>query len=282
MKIYDCFTFYNEFDLLEIRLEELYDKVDQFVIVESNQTFTNNKKPWNFELNKNRYVKYIDKITYIQVTDMPGSANPWDNEFHQRNAIVRGILDADSNDVIIVSDVDEIPRADSIDLLRNSEQLIFGLRMPLYNFKFNYMRKTPGQYDVWGMAARRSVFETITPNSLREMRFSLSNLPYQYVNDGCQLIEHAGWHFGYLGDIEYLKDKARSFSHQEINTPEFFAQLDIEASIAERKEWNRKESAQYEIVKLDNYFPAGVKNYANFILDDTEISSFDLLQQYPY
>ena len=158
MKIFDCFTFYNELDLLEIRLEELYNTVDYFVIVEANQTFTNRPKPYNFEQAHVRYSKYMDKIIYVKVDDMPGSANPWDNETHQRNAIARGLVYAERDDIVIVSDADEIPRPSAIAQLRNSDQMIFAFRMALFNFKFNYMRTTPGEYDCWAMATRCSTF----------------------------------------------------------------------------------------------------------------------------
>ena len=110
MKLYDCFTFYNELDLLELRLAELYDTVDHFVIVESNQTFTNRPKPFLFEENRERYARWLDKIIHIKVEDMPGSDNPWDNETHQRNSIMRGLADADANDIVFISDVDEVLR----------------------------------------------------------------------------------------------------------------------------------------------------------------------------
>ena len=276
-KIYDCFTFYNEFELLEIRFKELYNKVDHFVIVESNQTFTNRKKPWNFDITK--YPDYADKIIHIQVEDMPNTGNAWDNETHQRDCILRGTLGADDNDIIIISDADEIPRAEVVARMRNSEQLIFALRMPLFNFKFNYMRKTPGEYTVWPMAARKSVFDNITPNVLRSMRFNFNDSPYNFVNDGCEVVEHAGWHFSYLGNKEYLIDKAQSFSHTEVNNPEFLAHIDIEASIRERKEWNRTQSAQYEIVELDDYFPKILQDqkYKMFVLDSPMATVHDIL-----
>jgi beta-1,4-mannosyl-glycoprotein beta-1,4-N-acetylglucosaminyltransferase len=94
IRIYDAFTFYNELDLLELRLEELYDYVDYFVIVESDRTFTNIPKPYYFEDNKNRYSKYLDKIRHFKITS-PGHKNPWDNECHQRNELKRGCSDAD-------------------------------------------------------------------------------------------------------------------------------------------------------------------------------------------
>jgi hypothetical protein len=282
MRIYDCFTFYNELDLLEIRLQELYNSVDHFVLVEANQTFTNRPKPFLFEDNKSRYAQWLDKIIHIKVEDMPGTTNPWDNEIHQRNSILRGINDANDEDIIIVSDCDELLRSEAVDAIRNSEQHLFALRMPLYNFKFNYMRTTPGEYDCWAMAARRTVFNDITPNSLRDLRHSFSSSPYQFTNNGCVVVEHAGWHFGYMGDKNYLIDKAQSFSHQEVNRPDFIEQLDVEASIREGKEWDRTQSNKYTVVELNDYFPTTLGNYPQFILDDGLTKPLDLLPKYPY
>jgi len=285
-KIYDCFTFYNEFDLLELRLHELYTRVDHFVIVESNQTFTGNKKPWNFERNIDRYRQFMDKITYIQVEDMPNTGNPWDNEIHQRNSILRGIKSANPSDIIIISDVDEIIRPEAVDQLRNSTQTIFAFRMPIYNFKFNYMKLAPDRYNIWAMATRKSSFDDITPNSLRDLRFSFFATPYQFCNEGCEVIEHGGWHFGYLGNNELLHDKAQNFSHQEVNRPEFLNQIDIEASIKKRTCWDQSSQDRYVIVKLDNYFPKtltdNLERYQDFILEDIEQISFDLLPEYNY
>jgi len=289
MKIYDCFTFYNEHELLELRLRELYAHVDHFVIVESNQTFTNNSKPWNFDIGK--YSNYADKIIYIQVEDMPNSANPWDNEHHQRNAILRGLTDAADDDIVIVSDVDEVLRPVAVDHLRASEQTIFALRMPLYNFKFNYMRCTPGQYDVWAMAARRSVLDNtlgkITPNSLRDLRHSFHGAPHQLVNNGCEVIEHAGWHFGYFGNRDHLVDKAQNFSHQEVNRPEFINQIDIDASIQAGTSWARYNTDEhYAVVDLDSYFPKTVvenlDRYKDYILANATANALAILPTYTY
>ena len=286
MKIYDCFTFYNELDLLEIRLEELYNHVDYFVIVESNRTFTNKPKPFNFEANADRFVKYLDKIRYVRVEDMPGDQDPWVNERFQRNQILRGIEDAAANDIVVVTDVDEILRASAVDHMRSSEQTVFALRMPIYNFKFNYIKINPDRYNIWGMAARRSAFDDILPNTLRDLRFSFFDAPYQYQNAGCEVVEHGGWHFTYMGDNDALRDKAQSFSHQEVNTPEFLAQIDVEASIAARTEWNRASDARYEIAEVDTYLPKAIvdnqSRYQRYILDNPVVKTLDLLPDYPY
>jgi hypothetical protein len=266
MKIYDCFTFYNEFDLLEIRLRELYDHVDHFVLVEADRTFQNRPKSLLYQENKERYATWADKIIYVSVTDMPQGDNAWTREEHQRNAIMRGCSDAAPEDIIIIADCDEIPRAAAVNQLRASKQTVFGLRMPLFNFKFNYMRTTPGEYDLWAMAARRAVFDQYSPEQLRNARFQFNHYGYAAVQDDFEVIEHAGWHFGYLGNKEYLIDKVQSFSHTEVNRPDFIEQIDIDASIRERKEWNRQQSNQYKIVELDDYFPAAVRNFPDFIL----------------
>ena len=148
MKIYDCFTFYHELDLLELRLQTLYDHVDHFVLVEANTTFTDTPKPFLFEENKSRYSQWLDKIIHIKVEDMPHSTDAWINDRFQRDQIYRGIVDADPNDLIMVSDLDEIIRPEVVDYMRNSEQGIFALRMPLFNFKFNYMRVKIGRAHV--------------------------------------------------------------------------------------------------------------------------------------
>lgn len=286
MKIYDCFTFYNELDLLEIRLAELYNHVDRFVIVEANTTFTNKPKPWNFLENFDRFSQYKDKLRYVQVTDMPGDTDPWVNERFQRNAIMLGLNDLDSDDLVMITDVDEIVRGSAVDHMRASDQTLFALRMPIYNFKFNYIKINPDRYNIWGMAARRSAFNDILPNSLRDLRFSFFNAPYQFKNNGCEVVEHGGWHFTYMGDNAVLRDKAQSFSHQEVNNPEFLAQIDVDASIAARTEWNRSSDARYEIAEVDNYLPRKIVDnqpqYQKYILDNPVVKTLDLLPAYPY
>jgi hypothetical protein len=286
MKIYDCFTFYQELDLLELRLADLYEKVDHFVIVESNTTFQNTPKPFYFEENKTRYARWLDKIIHIRVDTMPQDPNPWVNERFQRNQIMQGLVGAHPDDIVIVSDVDEIPRAGAVDYMRASDQTIFAMRMPIYNFKFNYMKDVPDRYNIWGMAARRSVFNDIEPDSFRSLRFQFMEATYQFKNDGCEVIEHGGWHFGYLGTDEQLRDKAKSFSHSEVNRPDFLAQIDIAASIEQGTSWDRTSQDKYVVVELDSYFPkyllANQDKFKDYILGNPVTTALALLPKYPY
>ena len=107
MKIYDCFSYWDEDLLLDVRLNIMNKFVDYFVIVEGNKTWQNNPKKLRFDSNK--FKKFKDKIIYVPVEDMPDGDNPYVRENFQRNCISRGIKDAEEIDLIIISDLDEIP-----------------------------------------------------------------------------------------------------------------------------------------------------------------------------
>ncbi|BAL84356.1 putative glycosyl transferase family 17 protein [Selenomonas ruminantium subsp. lactilytica TAM6421] len=108
-KIYDGFTFYKEFELLEWRLKMLYDIVDYFIIVESDRTFQNKPKPFYFAENKERFSQYADKIRYIQVTDKIECKDNWSIQIFQRNCISRGLTDCQPDDIVMIGDIDEFP-----------------------------------------------------------------------------------------------------------------------------------------------------------------------------
>jgi beta-1,4-mannosyl-glycoprotein beta-1,4-N-acetylglucosaminyltransferase len=120
--IYDCFTFFNELDLLEFRLKLLDGIVDKFVIAEANLTHSGMPKPYIFESNKLRYEKWKEKIIYIKVelstaglifNENEAKYNPqngsWVLENRQREALTSVITVANDNDMIMVGDLDEIP-----------------------------------------------------------------------------------------------------------------------------------------------------------------------------
>ncbi|CAB4133199.1 Glycosyl transferase, family 17 [uncultured Caudovirales phage] len=258
-KIYDCFTFFNEFDLLELRLRELYDHVDHFVLVEANKTFQNHEKPLNFNENRKRFEKWLDKIIHVSVVDMPDDTDTWGRERYQRDSILNGITTAEDNDIIMIGDIDEIPKVATIEKLRSSYQSIWGFRMPLFNFKFNYMMCTQDYYSVWSGAIRKSALGS--PEDFRRMRHVLNQCQYNYKDNNVQIIEHAGWHFTYLGNEEFAKSKIQSFAHDETNKPEILDQLNIEDSIARGVGIIRtNEDYRFTPVAVDDYFPNTIIN----------------------
>ena len=122
MKIYDCFTFFNELEILELRLASLCDVVDRFVIVEADKTHANVPKPLNFAEHLKDYARYLPKIEYVvDSSNVPyKGVGDWAIENHQRNMIKQGLTEAEPDDLIMVSDVDEIPNPATIRTIRES------------------------------------------------------------------------------------------------------------------------------------------------------------------
>jgi hypothetical protein len=281
MKIYDCFTFYNELDLLELRFEELYDHVDHFVIVEANRTFQNNSKPFYFGENQYRFVKYMDKVIHIQVEDMPTDTDAWGREAYQRNSIAKGIVDADDNDIVMVSDLDEIIRPETVNAMRaDSENSIWGLRMPLFYFKFNYMLTTTDSiYTTWGMACRKRLLTTA--EDFRRNRFSLNGFALNHNAHGIRMMEHAGWQFSYLGDTEFAKSKIQSFAHVETNRPDVLDSLDIEQSVANGDGLGPSPIERFAPVQIDSYMPRAIQQapdkYSKYIVPNASKTVKDFI-----
>ena len=155
MKIYDCFIFFNELDLLEIRLKTLDKVVDYFVLVEADKTHRGKKKPLYYEKNKKRFKRWEKKIIHIIVKDMPKigisygknwkvnsilKGGPWKLEAYQKKQIARGLKHCDNEDIIMMSDLDEIPRPEKfpemIKALEGKEKIAL-FDENFYNFFFN-------------------------------------------------------------------------------------------------------------------------------------------------
>jgi hypothetical protein len=269
MKIYDCSLFRNELDLLELRLNELYNHVDHFVVVESTHTFQGEPKELVLKNNWDRFAKWHDKIIHVVVDDMPNDGNAWSNDFHQRNAIARGLVDADDEDLVIICDGDEILRPEIIDDMRANPRNVYGFRTPYFNFKFNYMLVDNHEsYCVWITAGRKKYIGQ--PETFRSQRFHLTNLAYEYDDGQVKMYEHAGWHFTYLGDTEWIRIKLKSFAHTELNKEEILAKVNVEEMIERGVGFNPLDERPFVKVALGDYFPVTIlenrEKYSDYII----------------
>ena len=262
MKIVDTFMFHNEYEMLEIRLSILYDHVDRFVIVEADHSHSAVYKGFNLEKNMDRYKKWADKIFYIKAEGST-SSNGMENDEWQRDHMARGWTDLGQDDVILVTDLDEIIRPETIEFIKNTDYGCYLLNMPAFYFKFNYLDTKPDwHYKAWGRAFRG--FQ----DTGRGMRIRDWVPGKESVR-----LHHAGWHFGWLGNNDFVKHKIRSFAHTEINTPEIVNNVDIAKHIAEGRDHFRPENVTWVAVNFDEYFPKYLldnkEKYKNFILHDT-------------
>jgi len=292
-KIYDCFIFFNELDLLEIRLEELYKEVDYFVIVEADRTFGGTKKEYIFEKNKERYVKYKDKIIYLKVkiskfnfrdrilikisnskylprfgTNSLGfnflfmlfGVGKWNVLYNQRNKIFKGIKNAKSDDIIIVSDLDEIPNKKLFKKIKDklNETSYIYLEHKTFFYYLNCLAK-----DLKWNGSRACKFQTLKKDVKEKIYYIHEKAPKEFFNQIWGIkkrvykLNNAGWHFTYLGGPKkiYLKSKT---GVAEANPRKISKQI-IQKDIDEGKfRLNEKDFIKINYVKIDDSFPESV------------------------
>lgn len=238
--IYDCFTYNGECDLLKIRCEELKGLDVTHVLVESPWTFTGKPKDLKFPEVMSKFNDY--NILYIVVEDMPNNGNAWDNERWQRNAITRGIDNAKPDDLVIISDCDEIPNHHAIlYYLANGWKESCALRMDMYSYYLNCLQGK----GTWDMAriVRKSILDKATPDEIRNAGFQHS------INIG-------GWHFTYQGGVNKIREKLESFSHTEVNTPLLNNEEVLKYKLEHGQSlWSSEPDDLWEFVQIDHTFP---------------------------
>lgn len=280
MKIYDAFLFFNELDLLEIRLELLYNHVDHFIISECDTTFSGKSKPFYFEENKERFSKYSDKIIHVKnensgeidlfvnknfgkrgeifdgilnfykdvkYSPLTGNGLPhWCREFLHREYVKFGMLDCQDEDLVIFGDLDEIPDPTK---LRTD-----GNTYTVHMKNFIYFINVKNVSEKW-LGTVITKYENIKSYSLNRLRnVGRGNIIGGKYDLSYEIIENGGWHLSYMGGSERIREKIKSYGHQEYNHPVLLEQ--IESKVKSNQDiLNRG----IEIVRVDlneeDYYP---------------------------
>ena len=242
-KIYDCFPFFNELDLLEIRLELLYDVVDYFVISECDYTFSGLSKPFYFEENKDKFSKYIDKIIHIKNYDTNKFTNlqnkyenklgeqyqkiidrlnyiilrpetdygkgHWCRDYLHKDLIMTKLIDCEPDDIILFGDCDEIPNPkkilEVIDIIKETGKsyVLKQKNMMYWVNNENITEEWYGQY----ITKYSNIIESSCMFT-RQNRTDKSK--FDVINDGC-------WHLTFMGGENRIKQKLIAYGHQEYN-----------------------------------------------------------------
>lgn len=252
-RVFDCFTFFNELDLLEIRLETLNGVVDGFILVESTKTFTGKNKPLYYQETKDRFEKFAHKITHVIVDDMPDSSNAWELEFHQRNAIVKGFerVAIKPSDVVLITDIDEIPNPEIVLNYRDTTG-VKALNMRLFYFYLNYELKHR-----WNVPKMMTYNDLTNLKQLNPSQFN--GLPQDARTVTGYEIANAGWHFSYLGDIQSIINKIDSFAHQDLNHEGIANEKHIKECIRRNIDIYGR-NIEYEKVEIDLSYPQYITN----------------------
>lgn len=241
--IYDCFMYYNEVDVLLMRLKELDPVVDKFVIVQGTHTFQGTPIPeseFASYLEDPRFFKYANKIVSVLV-DLTGRFwNPWERETMQRNGISDKLkeMHLQPDDIVILSDADEIPRREVIEREIKSLNDIKELRLDAF---FYYLNVKAEYQHTAKLFLYCDLYEAQTMRK----------------TPGTKIVEDAGWHFSYIGDTDFIINKLKSYAHSEFNKTEIANAANIELAIKEQKAfWDG--DTQFFIVEVDDTWPHDV------------------------
>jgi len=261
MKIVDCFTFYNEFDLLNYRLNILNPVVDYFILVEATHTFSGKVKSLMFDRIKRTFGAFEDKLIHIVVDDMPyivptidiSNGEQWANEKHQRNCIQRGLkkVNLESADIIILSDVDEIPDPETLAKIKRNEITIEFqcLELDLYYYNLNTRFSTKWYHT-----------KILSYGKFLSLGISCDDIRLYHFHSFIPSIQRGGWHLSYFGSPEFIKNKIESFSHQENNTDNI--KNNIENSIYNFKCFYSSDLSIEKIpIKDNSYLPSDYEKY---------------------
>lgn len=270
--IYDCFNFYNELDILDIRFNLLNDVVDKFVIAESTKTFSGLPKNLIFEENKKFFEKFLDKVIHIVIDDTPENfekieyiSDPstdyderknivlkrtdstpgwsrhekqWGREIYQRESLIHGLKTASSSDICMLSDVDEIPDPKIVKSIKeNLSDDVIDIRQKMFFYHIDLLKE-----ERWS-GTKVFRYKKAKEYSMNELRANKATT---------KTIENGGWHISFMGGLERIKSKIGAYSHQEFNHPLVLS--NIEKNISNKKDLFFR-NGQLVKVDLNDIFP---------------------------
>ena len=295
MNIYDCFMYFDEDLLLDLRFNTLNKFVKKFVIAEATYTHNGTKKKLNFDINK--FKKFKDKIIYIIVDKQPDNIlkildsetkeqkgeklilNGMARDYFQRENLSRGIEEALNDDLILISDLDEIPDLNKIDLSKiNNKIIIFEQKMFYYKLNLFYQ-----DYTWLGTKAVKKK-NLITPQWLRNIKgknypkWRLDTLFSKKKYTNLYFIKNGGWHFTCLRTAEELEKKLLNFAHHYEYEESGLSIKDLKKLIEEKRvmydhnidqkgyKWSGKSILKnYDIDLLPEHISSNQKKYSDWL-----------------
>ena len=295
MKIFDCFMYFDEEQVLDLRLNVLYQNVDYFVIVESIYNHKGEKR--NLLFNSQKFEKFNDKIIYLVYDKIPQLVEPikeTDNEKEkdgkyimnalyrenaQRDFILEGLKSAKKDDLILISDVDEIPKLSSVNLNQIKNEIIL-FKQDMFYYKYNLV--LPNFKWTGTKAVKKK--NLISPQWLRNVkdrkypfyRIDTFFSDKKYID--IKIINDGGWHFSNIKSPEMIEHKLRSYLHhrefdqvslssEEINelVKKKQAIYDLRVDKRVNKVGNGVILKNFEMKKLPNHINDNIDKYKNWL-----------------
>ena len=297
MKIYDCFQFFDEEMLLDLRLNIMDKYVDKFVITEA--TYMHSGKPKKLLFDINKFSRFKDKIIYIVVDQQPPDLlkiTEKDNDKHdtrgqklilngykrdnfQRQMAQKEIKNADPEDWILINDIDEIPNLKNVDFKKVKKKILI-FKQKIFYYKFNLLYPT----SPWFGSRACKKKNLISPQWLRDMKHKkyplwridvfFSKKKYNnifYINDG-------GWHFTNIKSPEDIEKKLLNYTHHDEFERSGLKLHDLKKKVSEKKaiynlnvdqkenKWDSKTTLlTIELSNMPDYLKENYKKYLNWL-----------------
>ena len=269
--IYDCIPFFNELDILKLRMKIMSPYVDKFVLEESTVTFSGEPKEMIFAGHRDMFAEFEDKIVYVAVDNSPmdGVTTHVRDNF-QKNQLIRGLSDCKPDDIIIFSDVDEIPNPKVLtEIIENFDpgkvyhlaQRMFYCFLNMEEVSGNLLSIT-GEFDgvrqkKW-LGTKICSFANIPERGIVFLREVMPDDPRSVrVSDG-------GWHFGYMGGVgerdvaKRIGDKVKAAAHQEYNTSRYLSEA-VDRLLCGEDIFDR--DAKFVRVPIDDSYPQYLREH---------------------
>ena len=295
MRIFDCFMYFDEDIVLDLRLNTLNENVDYFIIVESNFTHKGDERKLKF--NPEKFSKFKDKIIYLIYDNKPKGIelikendsedeksrkyifNAIYRENGQRNFISEGLEIADKDDFILISDVDEIPNLKDIDFKKFKEKLIF-FNQEMFYYKFNL--KLPNYNWIGTKSCKKKYLKS--PQWLRNIKdkkypfYRLDTFFSETKSSNIKFINEGGWHFTNIKSADEIEYKLRSYLHHRefdenplsikeienlINNQQAIYDLNVDKRIQKIGQGNKLE--KYDLKKLPSYINNNLEKFKDWI-----------------
>ena len=297
MRIYDCFQFFDEEMLLDLRLNIMDKYVHKFVITEA--TYTHNGKPKKLIFDINKFNKFRDKIIYIVVKKQPPDLqkiyesdndkedtkgqklilNGYKRDNYQREMAQQYLKKIDDNDWILINDIDEIPNLKNVDLHSFNNKLIF-FKQQIFFYKFNLHYPTTPWYG--SRACKKKKF--ISPQWLRDMKhkkyplWRLDTIFSKKKYNNIYYVDNGGWHFTNIKTPENIHKKLLNYTHHNefeksgINLDDLKKKIKKKEAIYDHavdqktNKWNSKTILnKIELNKMPDYLKENYKKYTNWL-----------------
>ncbi len=275
--VYDCIPFFNEIDILKLRLNVLSPYVDKFIIEEATMTFSGADKDLCFDKNREKFAEFLDRIVYVRVTDTPKVAITHERDYFQKNHLIEGLKEvgATEDDVIIFGDCDEIPNPVELKKIIDNFDKTKVYHLAQRNFSaFVNMEEKSGN-----LLSTTGEFPDIPKNQRKWLGTkvtSIMNIPKEGIvrlRDLCKVtdanavrVSDGGWHFGDMGGeketdpIERIGVKIKAAAHQEYNEREIILET-MDHLVLGQDIFGR--DARFERVEVDDTYPEYLRSHLN-------------------